>query len=89
MRTGVLATIACVIAAAIGLAAGYLIWGWPTNWYTRDVTNLPANPENDIIRYGHNLIVNTAKQSARTRPIPKSATQATTWLASTAIWTLA
>ena len=38
-----------------------LIWGWPTNWYARDVTNLPASPENDIIRYGHSLIVDTAK----------------------------
>ena len=71
MRTGVLATIACVIAAAIGLAAGYLIWGWPTNWYTRDVTNLPANPENDIIRYGHDLIINTAKHIGKDAADPQ------------------
>jgi thiosulfate dehydrogenase len=62
MRTGMLATIACLVAAGIGLGAGYLLWGWPTNWYARDVTNLPASPENDMIRYGHALIVDTPKQ---------------------------
>src|SRR5512132_3960445 len=43
--------IALVVALAAGLGAGYLLWGWPTNWYARDVTSLPASPENDIIRY--------------------------------------
>jgi thiosulfate dehydrogenase len=53
--------IALVAALAAGVGAGYVIWGWPTNWYARDVTNLPASPENDIIRYGHSLIVETPK----------------------------
>ena len=44
--------IALVVALAAGLGAGYLLWGWPTNWYARDVTNLPASPKNDVIRYG-------------------------------------
>jgi hypothetical protein len=52
--------IALIAALAAGLGAGYVIWGWPTNWYARDVTNLPASPENDIIRYGHSLIVEAA-----------------------------
>jgi hypothetical protein len=26
-----------------------------------DVTSLPASPENDVIRYGHSLIVETSK----------------------------
>jgi thiosulfate dehydrogenase len=50
-----------VVAVAIGLGAGYVIWGWPTNWYARDVTKLPASPENDVIRYGHDLVINTAE----------------------------
>ena len=41
--------IGLVVALAAGLGAGYLLWGWPTNWYARDVTSLPASPENDII----------------------------------------
>ena len=73
--------IALVAALAVGLGAGYLIWGWPTNWYARDVTKLPPSPENDLIRYGHALIVDTARKSARTRPIRRSATPATTSLA--------
>jgi hypothetical protein len=41
-----------IVAAAVGLGVGYLIWGWPTDWYERrDVTQLPANPENDVIRH--------------------------------------
>jgi len=52
--------IALIAALAAGLGAGYVIWGWATNWYARDVTNLPASPENDIIRYGHSLIVEAA-----------------------------
>jgi len=54
--------IALIVAAAVGLGAGYLIWGWPTNWYARDVTQLPPSPENDVIRYGHTLIVDTPSQ---------------------------
>src|SRR6476659_4812314 len=45
--------IALIAALAAGVGAGYLIWGWPTNWYARDVTQLPASSENDVIRYGH------------------------------------
>jgi len=51
--------IALIVTAAVGLGVGYLIWGWPTNWYSRDVTQLPPSPENDVIRYGHTLIVDT------------------------------
>jgi thiosulfate dehydrogenase len=52
---------ALLVAAALGLGVGYLIWGWPTNWYARDVTQLPPGPENDVIRFGHSLIVDTPK----------------------------
>ena len=63
--------IALVAALAAGVGAGYVIWGWPTNWYARDVTNLPASPENDIIRYGHSLIVETPKQIGKTAADPQ------------------
>ena len=63
--------IALIAALAAGVGAGYLIWGWPTNWYARDVTNLPASPENDIIRYGHSLIVETPKQIGKSASDPQ------------------
>jgi len=63
--------IALVVALAAGLGAGYLLWGWPTNWYARDVTNLPASPENDVIRYGHSLIVDTAKHIGKAASDPQ------------------
>jgi len=63
--------IALVAALAAGVAAGYVIWGWPTNWYARDVTNLPASPENDIIRNGHSLIVDTATRIGKSASDPQ------------------
>jgi len=63
--------IALVVALAAGLGAGYLLWGWPTNWYARDVTKLPASPENDVIRYGHSLIVDTAKHIGKAASDPQ------------------
>ena len=63
--------IALVAALAAGLGAGYIIWGWPTNWYARDVTNLPAS--HDIIRYGHSLIVETPKQIGKSASDPTRA----------------
>jgi len=63
--------IALVVALAAGLGAGYLLWGWPTNWYARDVTQLPSSPENDVIRYGHALIVDTATHIGKTAADPQ------------------
>jgi len=50
-----------VIAAMVGILAGYLLWGRAVDWYSvPDVAKLKATPENDLIRYGHALIVDTA-----------------------------
>ena len=63
--------IALVAALAAGVGAGYVIWGWPTDWYARDVTKLPASPENDIIRNGHALIVDTATHIGKSASDPQ------------------
>lgn len=48
-------------AAILGLLAGYLLWGRAVDWYdVPNVANLKESPENDLIRYGHELIVDTA-----------------------------
>jgi thiosulfate dehydrogenase len=52
---------ALLIAAAAGLGAGYLAWGIPTNWYAKNVEQVPAGEEGDLIRYGHDLVVDTSK----------------------------
>ena len=36
-----------------------------------DVTKLPASPENDVIRYGHSLIVDTAKHIGKAASDPQ------------------
>jgi thiosulfate dehydrogenase len=52
---------ALVIAVAAGLGVGYLLWGRAKDWYdVKNPTSLPAGAENDLIRYGRDLVVNTA-----------------------------
>jgi thiosulfate dehydrogenase len=55
--------IGLVLAVAMGIAIGYIVWGTPTNWYAAvpDVAKLGKGPENDLIRYGKELIVNTPR----------------------------
>ena len=65
-----LAAIAFVVAAAAGLGAGYLMWGQPTNWYAADVTKLGQGPENDLVRYGRDLIVNTPRHIGKNATDP-------------------
>jgi thiosulfate dehydrogenase len=50
-----------VLAAATGLGAGYYLWGVPTDWYAVDISKLGKGTENDLIRYGRELIVNTPR----------------------------
>jgi thiosulfate dehydrogenase len=61
---------ACVITALSGLGVGYLIWGWPTNWYTADVNRLGPGAENDLIRYGRDLIVDTPRHIGKSAADP-------------------
>jgi thiosulfate dehydrogenase len=55
-----LSILAIVIAVGLGVAIGYVQWGWPPNWYAyKDVSKLGAGAENDLIRYGAELIDDT------------------------------
>jgi thiosulfate dehydrogenase len=56
-----LVTLGLALAAAIGLGAGYLLWDTPKNWYAADVDKLGPGAENDLIRYGRDLVVDTAR----------------------------
>jgi len=57
----VLVALAVFAGAAAGIAAGYYLWGIPTNWYAVDIAKLGKGPENDLIRYGRDLILNTPR----------------------------
>jgi thiosulfate dehydrogenase len=62
---------AVVVAAAAGLGAGYVIWGWPVNFYAgHNVTALPPGPQNDLIRYGEQLIAQTAQHIGKSAVDP-------------------
>jgi thiosulfate dehydrogenase len=51
-----------VICLLLGLGAGYVKWGWPVNWYAdRDADKLPASPENDLVRYGWQILIDTPR----------------------------
>jgi thiosulfate dehydrogenase len=67
----VLIEIGLVLAVAIGVGVGYVLWGVPTNWYAvSDVDKLGPGPENDLIRYGKDLIVNTARHIGKNAADP-------------------
>ena len=61
MLKGLLVVILLAVAAAGGVAAGYYLWGIHKNWYAVDIAKLGPGAENDLIRYGRDLIVNTPK----------------------------
>jgi len=66
----VLIEISLVLAVAVGLGAGYLLWGWPVKWYAADISRLGPDPENDLIRYGRDLIVNTPRHIGKNAADP-------------------
>ena len=81
MRSNVqktMAAAALLVAAGAGLAAGYAIWGWPTNWYAgHNISALPPGPETDLIRYGDSSSAIPRATSARPPSILPSAMPAT------------
>ena len=63
--------IGLVLAAAAGLGAGYMLWGVPTDWYAAvDIAKLGKGAENDLIRYGRDLIVNTPRHIGKNAADP-------------------
>ena len=70
MLKAFLLSLGLVVMAAAGLGAGYLMWGQPTNWYAADVTRLGQGAENDLVRYGRDLIVNTPRHIGKTATDP-------------------
>jgi thiosulfate dehydrogenase len=61
---------ALVAVALAGLAAGYFLWGIPTNWYAVDIAKLGKGTENDLIRYGRDLIVDTPRHIGKNATNP-------------------
>jgi thiosulfate dehydrogenase len=67
----VVAVAAVVAAMGAGLGTGYAIWGWPANWYAgHNVAALPPGPDTDLIRYGEQLVANTARHIGRSATDP-------------------
>jgi thiosulfate dehydrogenase len=64
MKALILAVV-LVGALAAGLAGGYFLWGVPTDWYATDIAKLGKGAEDDFIRYGRELIVDTPRHVGR------------------------
>lgn len=67
------AVMAAAVAAAglVGLAAGYVIWGWPTDWYRdRQVQALPGDERGNLVRYGLQLVNDTAAHIGKSAADP-------------------
>jgi len=71
MIRAALIVIALAVAAVAGLGAGYVLWSKKEiNWYAADINKLGPGPENDLIRYGKDLIVNTASHIGKNATDP-------------------
>ncbi len=71
MIRAALTVIALAVGGAAGFGVGYLLWNKKeVNWYAVDVNKLGPGPENDLIRYGKDLIVNTARHIGKNAPDP-------------------
>jgi thiosulfate dehydrogenase len=65
------AVAALVGALGAGLATGYAVWGVPANWYAgHSVAALPAGPQTDLIRYGAEIISDTARHVGKSATDP-------------------
>jgi thiosulfate dehydrogenase len=61
MLKALLVMVLLVLAGAAGLGAGYVLWNKKDiNWYAVDIDKLGPGSHNDLIRYGRDLVVNTA-----------------------------
>lgn len=63
---------ALVVAAGLaGVGVGYVVWGWPTDWYrARPVEALPAGEKNELVRYGWELVIDTAAHIGKSAADP-------------------
>jgi len=62
---------ATLAAAMLGVGVGYIVWGWPNNWYRqRDISSLPSGAQADLIRYGWKLIVETPRYIGKSAADP-------------------
>lgn len=69
MRT-VVFEICIALAALAGFGVGYLLWDRTDAYYAVDLAVLGPGPENDLIRYGHALIVDTPRYVGRSAENP-------------------
>lgn len=52
----------CIALAALAaFGAGYLLWDEQASYYSVDISKLGPGPQNDLIRYGHAVVVNTPR----------------------------
>ena len=69
MRT-IVFEICIALAALAGFGIGYLLWDKTSSYYSADVAALGTGPENDLIRFGHALVVDTPRYIGRSAQNP-------------------
>jgi thiosulfate dehydrogenase len=65
--------ICIALAAFAGFGVGYLLWDRTDAYYAVDLAALGPGPENDLVRYGHALIVDTPRYIGRSAENPAMA----------------
>jgi thiosulfate dehydrogenase len=63
-----------LLGAAVGAGVAYYVTHYvldrPVDWYAADIAKLGPGPENDLIRYGKDLIVNTPRHIGKNATDP-------------------
>jgi len=71
MLKALLVMVLLVLAGAAGLGAGYVLWNKKDiNWYAVDIAKFGPGSQNDLIRYGRDLVVNTARHIGKNATDP-------------------
>lgn len=71
-KTRGIALLVALMTGLVGLGTGYVLWGRAPNWYqVRDVFQLPATPENELIQYGWQLVTETPRLIGKSASDPK------------------
>src|SRR4029450_3579411 len=72
MRQGFGIVLGLLLGAAAGAGLAYYVTHYvldrPVDWYAADIAKLGPGPENDLIRYGKDLIVNTPRHVGKNPP---------------------
>jgi thiosulfate dehydrogenase len=70
-RVGNRIVVTALAASLLGVAVGYVVWGWPKDWFRQhNVWSLPPGAQTDLVQYGWKLVVETPRHIGKSAADP-------------------